>query len=616
MIFRYLATLLGCLLLVNNASAFELAHKQLEQLYQHPVWLKLLHFEDITSTSAISSDDFFVAENGNIDPRAELAAFTDALVRNDEHIQCRFPARTMWLMQQVPELLGTVSKNTCPEYESWSNAGHTHSLSVVYATGFLGNPASFYGHTFLKLNSSNTSDRTPLVDISVNYGALVPENENPVVYILRGIFGGYDGAFSHIQYFYHNHNYGEAELRDLWEYELELTQSQVDFLLAHTWELLGKKYTYYFFKENCAYRMAELLELIDGVEVLPDNPVWTKPQAVMQGMAKATLDGQPLVRKITHAPSRQSRFYIAFNDLSAQQQAWVVAFVDGNEAFDSKSFNGFSTTVKQRVVDTLLHYYQFIRAGLSEPDSVLEKQYQRVLSQRFFLPPSKPEFTNLEPHPPHSGRPPSMTRVGFSHNSQSGQQWSLTLRPAYYDELDAEQVHVSNASLKMAQLSVLYRQSDIVVDKIDLLEIHSINVKATGLPGDDKSSWKLNVGWQRPTIGCVKCTAFGIRAETGYTLPIDDLWYMSGYIGGELYEGNGQFGHARLSASFELQGRFTDKLTLLAKSRHFYYLNSVGFSDEIYQLDMRYQLSLDRDIRLHFSEQDETRIGLSVGFYW
>lgn len=43
----------------------------------------------------------------------------------------------------------------------------------------------------------------------------MPDDENPVFYVFKGVFGGYEGGFSNTEYYHHNHNYGETELRDL-----------------------------------------------------------------------------------------------------------------------------------------------------------------------------------------------------------------------------------------------------------------------------------------------------------------------------------------------------------------------------------------------------------------
>ena len=173
---------------------------------------------------------------------------------------------------------------------AWSKLSSTQSLSLIFATGYLGNPASYYGHTLLKLNSDQNK-KLNLLETSVNFGAKVPKNEDPISYMLKGVVGGYDGSFSHSSYYYHTQNYLENELRDLWEYQLNLSQDDYYFLVAHIWELIEQDYIYYFFDENCVYRMYELFSLFDDIDLPPIKAPWVIPQEVVSAINSATYKG-------------------------------------------------------------------------------------------------------------------------------------------------------------------------------------------------------------------------------------------------------------------------------------------------------------------------------------
>ena len=53
----------------------------------------------------------------------------------------------------------------------------------------MSNTASMYGHLLLKFSDSDNHKSNNLLDNSLNYGAIVPNDENPLVYVLRGVFG-------------------------------------------------------------------------------------------------------------------------------------------------------------------------------------------------------------------------------------------------------------------------------------------------------------------------------------------------------------------------------------------------------------------------------------------
>ena len=71
-----------------------------ENFYQHQTWLKLSGYKRIADGwhSHIKNADYFIANNGSIDPAAELGAFIDLAERSRFNLEaakifCRYPAR-------------------------------------------------------------------------------------------------------------------------------------------------------------------------------------------------------------------------------------------------------------------------------------------------------------------------------------------------------------------------------------------------------------------------------------------------------------------------------------------------------------------------------------------
>ena len=140
------------LLLLLLSCTFHVTAATLSTLAHHPTWLKLLHYEPDSSSksgykSAIHSPEFFLSTQGRTDPFAELQATLSALKAPmgddpNHHAHCRFPARSLFLAKQQPnQNITSVSNHDCPDFYDWSNKDTTQSLSIVFASGFLGNPA-------------------------------------------------------------------------------------------------------------------------------------------------------------------------------------------------------------------------------------------------------------------------------------------------------------------------------------------------------------------------------------------------------------------------------------------------------------------------------------------
>lgn len=505
---------------------------------------------------------------------------------------------------------------TCPSYEAWSLNGSTESISIIFATGFLGNPASYYGHTLLKMNSHKSTSATKLEDVTVNYGAIVPPGEGAIPYLLKGVFGGYDAGFTHIQYYFHNHNYGENELRDLWEYEINLTPEELELVLGHAWEVLGERYTYYFAKRNCAYRLAELLEVVDGIDIIPDNPFWIVPQALVQKVAQSHKGDTPLVQNIVYHPSRQSRLYSKFSSLNTDQKKIVEQTVKDIEVLESDGFSGLDVSDKQLVLDTLLDYYQYIRdADLLDQD-INNTHYHKVLAKRYLIPVGENASPSDLKNSPHKGRKPSMINLGAVHNNEFGSGTSFLFRPAYYDALDADFGHIKNASLSMFETRLVVFDSDIKLRKLDFVNIESINNIVTGLPGDTGQAWKLQAGLEQQSLACESCLVAFLRGDMGHTYTINNQMVIGGYLGGSVQQNKEDLGALFTRASIFANAELTSNLRVRFTSEYREYLDSGQSGNFVNGFYTRYRLAQNLDIRFSYEKNITEEVGASLSLYW
>jgi len=596
---------------------------RLIELANHKVWQSLLHYEDSDSTpsgklSAIKSTSFFLAKNGKYDALDELKSTIKAFSgmessKPEEQAHCQFPARFLWLKEKLkthPEFV--TRKKACKSFDNWRLNGDTESLSIVFATGYLGNPASFYGHTLVKLNSSSSERKTDLEDVSVNYGAIIPDDEDPVSYIVKGLFGKYDSGFSHVNYYFHDHNYGENELRDLWEYELNLTKGEVDFVIAHMWELLGKKYTYYFVRENCAFRMAELFSILDDVDILPDTELWTFPQAILQKVAESKRNGEPLVRKVKLKASRQSKFFEKFVDLNANEKRIVGDIASSNGEIDKKVFGKLSQHEQLRIIETLLDYYRI----LEKDDKEALASHKRMIVERFSLPKGRANFKQINRQDtPHTGRRPSRVSVGVKRDTIAGDLIELGFRPAYYDTLDSGASHVAFSKLSMADLKLKIASEKIRLSQFDLFAINSINSKATGLPGDSGFAWNLSVGWEELRNDCDNCTSFRFQGDMGYSKMLGEKLVIATYLGGGAQQEKINYEPIFARSTVMLQANISENFRLkLAANKIF--MESFDGDDTSLRFDLRYVLFRDMDLRASYEKFGSEEIGLELGYYW
>ena len=627
MFFQVFVIIFFALLTSCNVYSKEINQIPFDELSKDAVWVKLLVYEkDLVSPSsyrsAVSSSDFFFSEEGDINPLAELMETVKALLLHDkaiidanERAICRFPARFMWLKEKLPAYFNGYSLNDCVNYNEWSHNGSTQSVSLVFATGYLANPASFYGHTFLKFNSSQSKSKsaTNLLDVSVNYGVINSDGDNPAEYIIKSLTGGYDAGFSHIDYYFHSHNYGENELRDMWEYELSFSERESQFIVAHAWEMLGKKYTYYFFRKNCAYRIAELLEVGSDIDIKPKNPVYLIPQALIQTLESSQYNGRSLIVESKYYPSRQSKFYNSYNDLNESLKFEVNRLAE-NSVLDLKaSLIDFSDSDKIKIVETLINYYQYI---LKDDEVDIHKEnYRRVLSYRFLLPAGSQALPKPKAVSPQYGRDVSRFAIKNINNKAIGQIRELNIRPAYYDALDGGIGHISLSELSTLNLGVRVADDDVYISYLDVFSVRSLNGRQTGLPDDKGFAWNAKAGFEL-TRSNSRSPVFRIQGDIGESVNLSDNFVLSAFIGGGVQDKKQGYGAIFSRGIVESHFMLSDKWRFNFRYESRYFIDSRLEHQDIISLIGRYEIDTNIDVRLSYANDGVQELGAELGFYW
>ncbi|TBR16865.1 DUF4105 domain-containing protein [bacterium] len=339
------------------------ARVQAAPLWEEPEWRRLLHIKG--SVTDARPGPFFLSPDG--EPRAELEALETAL-RDDspdplstaaepagpEPRRCRFPARVAWLAERrgldAAELL-----KPCRRFAAWRDLLAADGVALVFASAYLNNPSSMFGHTFLRLERRG-EDR--LLDNSLNFAAETAETSG-VAFAFRGLTGLYPGKYTAMPYYLKVQEYGAIENRDLWEYRLNLSSAEVSRLAAHAWELGQAEFPYYFLSKNCSYQLMPALEAAAPRLTLFGTPPIVGPMDTV--MAVAATPG--LVRETVYRPShattlRQRR---ALLSTAERRAAWAYAAGRAEEG-DARSAafpEGRRALVLEAAHDLILYRYGF-----------------------------------------------------------------------------------------------------------------------------------------------------------------------------------------------------------------------------------------------------------------
>ena len=464
-----------------------------QKLDQDITWLRLM-YADKQGQSEVSYAGYFLSPNGQVDLKQELQANIQALFQPaapNQSLRCRFPARSHWLMQQLhiqEEQLPTV---TCPELDDWIGQIKPYKATLIYATDFMGNPSSMFGHTLLRLDPKDQKQLN-LVSYAVNYAATVTNGEG-WSFAWNGLTGQYPGEYSLMPYYRKVKEYGDMESRDLWEYELSLTPEETRFLVQHIWEMKHVSFPYYFVSDNCAYSLLGLLDLVRPALNLKQQfkvaaiPVETIKAIERQGLVKETIYRPALETQLLSQARQHGK--------SLAKVAHQVAFAEPIEM--SRQMEAYQDLDKAKILEMAYDdlYLQFI--GRKVEPVFAQPRLRQLLSMRSEIDLEKqrqqPQRPKVDPTQAHDAR-----HFLVNMGELQGEKFvELGHRQAYHDLIDPQGGFRTGTQLLFWDGSIQYRDDELKLEHFDVLSVNSYNPMT---PFKTPLSWGFNLGWKQEAL--------------------------------------------------------------------------------------------------------------------
>ena len=621
-IVHILSILLAGLFFATAVSAEEPFTSYLSQLLQQArqarladerEWRLLLHYRSNLFGGYTSEQDergFFMSPNGQTDPDAELAATltqffsADLVGRSKQPAQCAFVARYAWLREQLSFDDKQLVPMVCERFERWFSGFEAQSVSLIFPSAFMNNPASMFGHTFLRIDQRGQTAQTRLLAYTINFAADVPPGSN-LDYPVRGIFGGYRGYFSTIPYYLKVQEYRDIENRDIWEYRLNLTEPQIRRLLMHAWELGNASFDYYFFKENCSYHLLSLLEYADPSLHLTDQFLfWTVPADTVRLLA-----AQPgLVRDVAFRPSRVTLIRRKREYLSESEQGLVERLLRDASTAQSEELRSLSPARQVFVLDVASDYVRYTGERDEDLAAVSRERNRQILTARSLLRiPSEDLVIRPFATQPELGHKTSRVSVGGGwRNNDTFEE--VSVRAGYHDLLDPEPGYTPDAQIELGSISLRrYNRADQTrVERATLANVMSIS------PMDSlfhAPSWKLNIGMQTIKHGtCDLCSNWnlsgGIGAATDTHLLRREVWFAFAEVEGNYSRAYEERHRVGGGASAGFYADFTERWRMLASGTYLRYALGETSDDLRWSVAQRYTVAQNLALRMEYNHRD------------
>jgi hypothetical protein len=467
-----------------------------QQLWKQVEWINLLHYEGKGDSPAdnenpIRDKRFFLADDGPENPESELLAtidgFYNTALKGDHNPQCRFVARLNWLTQALAIDAETLPTVHCEEYLQWRTFVNPKYATLIFPTYHLNSPSSMYGHTLLRLDPGEDKGESKWLSVAVNFGADVPDGENSLLYSYRGLAGGYNGVFITDHYFKKIQEYNRIEHRDIWEYRLNLTAKETERLVTHLWELQGINFDYYFFDENCSYRLLELLEVArPGIELTDEYVLTAIPIDTVKAVKKAGMTESPEYR-----PARATTISYMLQQIPEQHHEIVIHLSEDIETSNSPAFTSLSTDEQREIIEIAYKYLRYQQSEVRDP-AIAKRSFQ-LLKLRNEYPVSKPVEVPA-PISPDNGH--GSKRTSFALGQRLDNFYGeFGFKMSFHDLEDNARGFLQGAQINMGSIQIRAEENEsISLYKLDIIDIFSLAPRTQFFK---PVAWRIYTGFER-----------------------------------------------------------------------------------------------------------------------
>jgi hypothetical protein len=592
----------------------ELIDKGLEtKLAGEREWHLLLHYRKNLFGGYTSEQDdpgFFMSPDGKTDPQAELDAtlkqfFSEELVgRSKQTAQCAFIARYHWLRERLQFDDSRLPKMACERFDRWFNDFEAQSITLIFPSAFLNNPASMFGHTFLRIDQRGQTEQTRILAYTINYAAYVPPDAG-IAYPIRGMFGGYSGYFSTYPYYLKVQEYRDIENRDIWEYRLNFSEYQVRRLLMHSWEMGNASFDYFFFKENCSYHLLALLDYADPSLHLTDEfLVWTVPADTVRLIASKP----GLVSGIAYRPSRSNVIRRKRESLPANEGELAHRITQDLGELTTPTFAQLGLAKQAFLLDLASDYLRYRVETTDSPPPELKERNRAILTARSQLRIPSPEFTVVPfAKQPELGHKTSRASLGSGWRNDDTFE-EISVRAGYHDLLDPEVGYTPDAQIELASISLRHynRVDQTRVERATLANVMSLS------PIDSvfhAPSWKINMGMNTIRFGDCQLCSNGV-VNGGIGAAVESHWLKRevffAFAEAEANYSNAYDERHRIGggSTVGMLTDLTDRWKLMATGSYLGYVLGDKSDDIRWFVGSRYTLSQNWALRLDYNHRD------------
>lgn len=465
-----------------------------------------------------------------------------------------------------------------------------------------------FGHTFLRINSAYNSK---LLSYALNYAADAnPDTENAVVFAVKGLFGGYFGKYSMLPYYDKLKEYRDSEQRDIWEYDLDLSEEEVRRMMLHIWEVNDTLSYYYFFTQNCSYNMLWFLEV--ARESLHLREYFSYQVIPLESVHAANLESI-IVDKHYRASKRTT--ILKYEELLKDKyikviQNLVYSKISPKEVLDD---NTIEIQQKRYIFEAAIELLEYnLGKGKIAKDNYVNL-FHSLSKARATL--KSGESIHIEtPQNPLDGHRAMRTSLGVGSRNGDFINY-IGIRPAYHDLTDNSYGFMRGTQIEFLDFELSASAKEKSIEKATIISIASIAQQSKFF---DLLSWRTKVGWDKNLLSNDTTFSATVGAGVSYGNKIGYIYAMLDPIfyidnGSKVAIGGSFGGVIDMFDSFSPKFEYTRRFYEEAREQNIYNISGN------FRTSQNTQIRLEYDFKNRFEDKrnyNEDNLKLIFNYYF
>jgi hypothetical protein len=588
---------------------FHISDSKIIKLSNKISWHGILDFNEGSLESKNQLE--YLSDIQNFNPKKELRLSIDKyleFLKGKNEFFCKYPSRAIFISENIQEI-PEIDLSNCVEYNAWKENGSIKSISFMYVTGYLKNPASFFGHTLLKFNRDSQINGQSLLERSLNYGAET-NDDAALPYVIKGLIGKYKASLQDETFFRLSAQYQEFQMRDIYEYKLNLSSYQKNIILAYTYEMKAKSYNYYFLGDNCAYRINRILGVALEGEPMPKTP-WKAPIDLL-----IKIQDSELVSEIIYHPSQTTRAISSIEKLDKAEKDTLYKIFNNNIAKINNIDDLDSLDLRLAAIDYL--NYKKLKAFKSDNENELEqidsirknillkidsdnKNQQRVIKPKAY---------------PHEISRPTLIRYKLHKNDGGKNAHTFMLRGANFEILDQDKSKMGNSEFIFLSPQISFYEDNLFIDEITLFKVTSLNDFKTLLPNELNYSWGIDVSRRNISSICYPCNVSSVSGIIGKSFYINENLSFYSLLEPSIHQSRKNSGNKSISFSSGMIISI-DKLKINFNLDKLEFEKNNIFDEMVRKIEVKINLSKNFDFSIYIKNGSKTNnLGVNLNRYF